>query len=90
LWLNNQQVWHHMEGNTHYHNMAHMLGHAYAHVKAEEGEVLNVGAVAAAVKAGMDEVAARHDKAGAAQSRRRRGGWWRGAGAGRAAARSGE
>lgn len=72
------EVWYGMEGNTHYHNMARMLGHTYANVKCEEGGELEVARVVAEVKAGMESAAGRHAAAAAAQARRsRRGQWWR-------------
>lgn len=69
------EVWYGMESNTHYHNMAHMLGHAYFNVKAEEGQ-LEVAQVVAKVTAGMDEAATRHAATTAAAGRLNRKAWW--------------
>lgn len=69
------ELWYGMESNTHYHNMAHMLGHAYSNVKAED-EHLDVGAVAAQVAAAMDAVAAKRAAAQAAAATSRKSPWW--------------
>lgn len=70
------EVWYGMEANTHYHNMAHMLGHAYFNGKCEEGQ-LDVGAVAGKVTAAMDEAARRHAAVGAAAAASRKSWtWW--------------
>jgi capsular polysaccharide biosynthesis protein len=69
------EVWYGMESNTHYHNMAHMLAHAYFNVKCEE-EQLDVAAVATKVTAAMDEAAARHAAAKAAASSSKKSWWW--------------
>lgn len=72
------ELWYNMQGttNTHYHNMAHMLGHAYANVAAE-GQ-LDAAAVAAKVTAAMDQAAAKHAAAAAAAggATAGRGSWW--------------
>jgi hypothetical protein len=72
------EVWYRMEGNMHYHNMAHMLGHAYRTIKCEDE--LDVPGVVAAVVAGMDQAAARHDAAarerGQLSSSGRSRRWW--------------
>lgn len=69
------ELWYGMESNTHYHNMAHMLGHAYFNVKCAE-EQLDVAAVAAQVTAAMDAAAARHAAARAAAVSSRKSSWW--------------
>lgn len=69
------EVWYGMESNTHYHNMAHMLGHAYFNVKCEEGQ-LDVAAVAAKVTTAMDEAATRHAAANAASYNTKHNSWW--------------
>lgn len=70
------EMWYGMDSNTHYHNMAHMLGHTYLNVKCEE-EQLDVGAVAAKVSAGMDAAAAKHAAVLSATAQARRAWWWR-------------
>jgi capsular polysaccharide biosynthesis protein len=70
------ELWYGMDSNTHYHNMAHMLGHTYFNVKCEE-ERLDVRAVAAKVTAAMDAAAAKHAAALSATAQARRAWWWR-------------
>lgn len=70
------ELWHGMDSNTHYHNMAHMLGHAYFNVKSEEGGKLDVAAVVSKVVAAMDAAAVRHAAADVAMASRKSW-WWR-------------
>lgn len=69
------EVWYGMDSNTHYHNMAHMLGHAYFNVKCEDQQ-LDVAQVATPVTAGMDEAASRHAAVTEAAIHSRHGWWW--------------
>lgn len=69
------ELWYNMEPNTHYHNMAHMLGHAYSSVQCEEGQ-LNVTDIAAKVTAAMTAVATRHAARTAAEGGHRQRRWW--------------
>lgn len=78
------ELWHGMADNFHYHNMAHMLGHAYYNVMTPEeegpgevtavglGKAVNVTHVVEAVGAAMDEVARRW----VARRRKRKRKWW--------------
>uniref|UniRef100_A0A383V844 Uncharacterized protein n=1 Tax=Tetradesmus obliquus TaxID=3088 RepID=A0A383V844_TETOB len=66
------ELWHNMENNFHYHNLAHMLGHRYFNVRSEQE--LDVPAVVAAAVAAMDAVAAARAAAAAAGSGS--GSWW--------------
>jgi len=69
------EVWYGMDSNTHYHNMAHMLGHAYFNIKCEDQQ-LDVAQVVTQVTAGMDEASSRHAVVTEAAKRSRHAWWW--------------
>ncbi|WIA10303.1 hypothetical protein OEZ85_010496 [Tetradesmus obliquus] len=68
------EVWHNMENNFHYHNLAYMLGHCYFNVRSEQE--LDVQAVVAAAVAAMDAVAAARAAVAAAAAGSGSGSWW--------------
>lgn len=66
------ELWHNMENNYHYHNMAHMLGHSYYNVRSEEQ--LDIAATVKRLDEAMDAVADAHTAAAVAAYK---GSWWR-------------
>lgn len=66
------ELWHNMDSNYHYHNMAHMLGHKFCNVRSEQQ--LDVDGVLKQLQVAMDAVASAHAAAAATAAR---GSWWK-------------